>query len=69
MGGNKFIVITDGIRYRFFTTNDGEPSQIAYANIEHLRESHLPLFERIKRRQISEHFGYVAQKLVAIQCS
>ena len=50
MGDNQYIVVTDGIRYRLFSANDADgPTQIAYANLEHLRESHLRLFERIKR--------------------
>ena len=50
MGDNQYIVVTDGIRYRLFSANDGDdPTQIAYANLEHLRKSHLRLFERMKR--------------------
>ena len=50
MGDDRYIVVTDGIRYRLFLANDADdPTQIAYANLEHLRESHLRLFEGIKR--------------------
>ena len=48
MGDNKFLVVTDGIRYRLYTTNDDDPTQIAYANLGCLKESHLDLFERMK---------------------
>lgn len=50
IGEDRYIVVTDGVCYRLFTTNEGaegEPNQIAYANFENLKESHLHLFEHI----------------------
>lgn len=47
---NQYIVVTDGVRYRLFSANDrNDPASIAYANLERLRESHLRLFEIMKR--------------------
>lgn len=46
VGDNQYLVVTDGIRYELFDA-DGA-NQIAYANLEQLRESHLDLFENIQ---------------------
>lgn len=52
IGEDRYIVVTDGIRYRLFKTNEGaegEPNEIAYANLENLKESHIHLFGKLLR--------------------
>ena len=48
LGVQRDVVVTDGIRYRMYeASKDFAP--VAYANLVHLKQSSLNLFERMRR--------------------
>lgn len=48
IGGKRDVVITDGIRYRMYSFDNGF-APIAYANLNRLKQSAINLFDRLKR--------------------
>ena len=48
LGLPRDIVVTDGIRYRMYSCENGF-APVAYANLSRLKQSAIDLFERIKR--------------------
>ena len=48
LGTPRDIVVTDGIRYRMYSCENGF-APVAYANLSRLKQSAAVLFERIKR--------------------
>lgn len=50
LGIERDIVVTDGIRYKMYSHNDGESRPIAYANFSWLKRPALELIEMMKRK-------------------
>ena len=48
LGVSRDVVVTDGFRYRIFACEDNF-APVAYANLAHLKQPSLALFDRLRR--------------------